>query len=194
MLQSKLLTSKINFIISTGESIVDLISSSFNFGTNGATNGITAVNQDEVMRPDVLSEKLYATQEYWDVILKFNGISNPFSLDFGEILFAPSTNSLERLIVPPTKVVEKGSEPPKKNESALIKPKSKKDKQRLASIRTKVSEVVPPNVNLSGAQNVKVVNGKVILGGDMTQTNTTNINQSINRARIANQLKNNTKL
>jgi len=194
MLKGKLLSSKINFIISTGESIVDLISSSFNFGKSGMTNGITAVNQDEVMRPDVLSEKLYATQEYWDVILKFNGISNPFSLDFGEILFAPSTNSLERLIVPPTRVVEKGTEPAKKNESALIKPKSKKDAQRLESIRTKVSEVVPPNVNLSGAQNVKVVDGKVILGGDMTQTSTTNINQSINRARIASQLKNNTNL
>ena len=76
----------------------------------------------------------------------------------------------------------------------LIKPKSKKDKNRLDSIRTKVSEVVPPNVNLSGAQNVKVVDGKVILGGDMTQTSTTNINQSINRERIASQLKNNTKL
>jgi hypothetical protein len=38
------------------------------------------------------------------------------------------------------------------------------------------------------------VDGKVILGGDMTQTSTTNSNQSINRARIASQLKNNTKL
>jgi len=72
----------------------------------------------------------------------------------------------------------------------VIKPKSAKDKQRLESLRTKAPEIVPPNVNLTGAQNVKVVNGRVILGGDMTQTSSTNTNQSSTRSRVQDQLKN----
>lgn len=192
MLYSKLLKAKNLFTISTGESIIDLVRSTFNFGTSSSTMGPTAINEYEVMRPDLVSEKLYANQEYWDVLLKFNGISNPFSLDIGEILLAPSTNTLDKLIVPSKEVVEKGTEPAKKNEEALIKPKTMTDVNRLASIRKTATEVVPPNVNLTGAQNIKVVNGQVILGGDMTQTSSNNINQAAVRERIQNQLKNNT--
>jgi hypothetical protein len=190
MLYSKLLRAKSLFKLSTGESIIDLVRSTFNFGVSTSTMGPTVVGEYEAMRPDLVSEKLYSDQSYWDVLLKFNGISNPFSIDYGEILLAPSTNTLEKLVVPPKEVVEHGTEPAKKNEDALIKPKTTKDVNRLASIRTKVSEVLPPNVNLSGAQNVKVVNGKVILGGDMTQTGSNNINQAATRARVQAQLKN----
>lgn len=190
MLYSKLLRAKSLFKLSTGESIIDLVRSTFNFGVSTSTMGPTVVGEYETMRPDLVSEKLYSDQSYWDVLLKFNGISNPFSIDYGEILLAPSTNTLEKLVVPSKEVVEHGTEPAKKNEDALIKPKTTKDVNRLASIRTNVSEVLPPNVNLSGAQNVKVVNGKVILGGDMTQTGSNNINQAATRARVQAQLKN----
>ena len=191
MLISKLLRAKRLFTISTGEQIVDLISSTFNFGESNTTMGPTVVNEDEIMRPDRLSEKLYSSQNYWDVILKFNGISNPFSLDFGEMLFAPSVGYLEKLVSPAKTIIDKGTEPAKKNESTVIKPKSKKDERMLAAIRTRVSEVLPPNINQTGAKNVKVENGRVILGPDMTTANTSSSNQTINRARVQAQLQNN---
>jgi hypothetical protein len=190
MLVSKLLRVKKLFTTSTGESIIDLISSTFTFGENGSTSGPVLVSEYETMRPDLLSNRVYSTQDYWETILKFNGISNPFSLDQGEILLVPSYSIMEKMIKPPMEVKEKGTEPAKKNESAVIKPKSAKDKQRLESLRTKAPEIVPPNVNLTGAQNVKVVNGRVILGGDMTQTSSTNTNQSSTRSRVQDQLKN----
>lgn len=191
MLISKILRVKRLFTISTGEQIVDLISSTFSFGDSNTTMGPTIVNEEEVMRPDRLSERLYADQGYWDRILKFNGISNPFSLGFGEVLFAPPAMSLEKMAVPPKTVVDKGVEPAKKNESTVIKPKSAQDQKMLDAIRTRVPEVVPPNVNLSGAQNVRVENGRVILGPDMTLANSTTSNQTAVRARIQNQLQNN---
>lgn len=191
MLISKLLRAKRLFTISTGEQIVDLISSTFNFGESNTTMGPTVVNEDEIMRPDRLSEKLYSSQNYWDVILKFNGISNPFSLDFGEMLFAPSVGYLEKLVSPAKTIIDKGTEPAKKNESTVIKPKSKKDERMLAAIRTRVSEVLPPNINQTGAKNVTVENGRVILGPDMTTANASSSNQTINRARVQAQLQNN---
>lgn len=191
MLFSKLLRAKSLFMISTGEMIVDLVRSTFNFGTIDTSIGPALVNSEEAMRPDLLSNRLYASQDHWDVLLKFNGISNPFSLDEGEVLLAPSLNSLDKLIVPSKEVIEKGKEPSKLNEQALLNPKSDKDKRRLDSIRTTTTEVVPPNVNLTGAKNVKVIDGKVILGGDITQAGQLIANQATSRARVQDQLRNN---
>lgn len=191
MLFSKLLRAKKLFMISTGEMIVDLISSTFKFGTIESSVGPALVNSEEAMRPDLISNRLYASQEHWDVLLKFNGISNPFSLDEGEILLVPSLNSLDKLVTAPLEVIEIGKEPAKLNEQALLNPKSDKDKRRLDSIRTVTPEVVPPNVNLTGAKNVKVIDGKVILGGDITQAGTLIANQATSRTRVQNQLRNN---
>lgn len=191
MLISKILRTKKLFTNLTGESIIDLISATFKYSTSPNSAGTIIVNEYEVMRPDLISDRIYSNYENWDVILKFNGISNPFSLDFGEVLLAPPFNEISTMVSPPITVVEKGKEPAKKNESKLITPKTPKDKQRLDSIRTKVSEVVPPNFNLTGSKNIKVVDGNVIFGGDMTQTSTTSSNSTSTRARIKDQLKNN---
>ena len=191
MLISKILRTKKLFTNLTGESIIDLISATFKYSVSPNSAGTIIVNEYEVMRPDLISDRIYSNYENWDVILKFNGISNPFSLDFGEVLLAPPFNEISTMVSPPINVVEKGKEPAKKNESKLITPKTPKDKQRLDSLRTKVSEVVPPNFNLTGSKNIKVVDGDVIFGGDMTQTSTTSANSTSTRARIKDQLKNN---
>jgi hypothetical protein len=194
MLISKILKAKKLFSNINGESIVNLISSTFKYPTSPVSAGTIFVNEYEVMRPDLISERIYSTQDNWDVILKYNGVSNPFSVDFGEMLLAPAFTSISTLVSPPKDVPEKGSEPAKKNESSVITPKTPKDKQRLESIRTKVSEIVPPNVNLTGAKNVQVINGEVIFGANMTQTSSTSVNPAAARSRIQDQLKNNTNL
>jgi len=191
MLTSKILRTKKLFTNLTGESIIDLVSATFKYSKSSNSAGTIIVNEYEVMRPDLISDRVYSKYENWDIILKFNGISNPFSLDFGEVLLAPPFNEISTMISPPINVVEKGKDPAKKNESKLITPKTPKDKQRLDSLRTKVSEVVPPNFNLTGSKNIKVVDGDVIFGGDMTQTSTTSANSTSTRARIKDQLKNN---
>ena len=183
--------SKKVFTISTGEVILDLISSTFKFGENRTSAGVIIVNNDEIMRPDLVAERIYSDQGNWDAILKFNGVSNPFSLDEGEVILAPPFKTLGSTIGPPTEVFEKGKEPAKKNETEIITPKTKKDKKRLESLRTKVSEVVPPNVNLTGAKNIKVENGVITFGGDMTQQGgVANTNNTLSRARVQDQLRN----
>jgi hypothetical protein len=190
MLTTKLLRVKKFFTNKFGESVVDLVSSTFSFGETNSPAGPIVVSEFENMRPDLVSDRVLGSQEYWEAVLKFNGISNPFSIEQGEIMLIPGISEISKLIVPPKSILEKGTEPAKKNEEAVIKTKTAKDQQRLQSIRSKVPEVVPPNVNLSGAKNVKVVEGRVILGGDMTQTSTTNINQASTRSRVQDQLKN----
>jgi hypothetical protein len=42
------------------------------------------------MRPDLISFAMYGTDEYAEYILKFSGISNPFSLSDDDILKIPN--------------------------------------------------------------------------------------------------------
>lgn len=47
------------------------------------------VNKYYVARPDLISLAVYGTDEYGDMICKFNGISNPFELNEDMVLFIP---------------------------------------------------------------------------------------------------------
>lgn len=189
MLRSKILQSKKFFKTLAGDSIVDIISSTFNFAKGGnSIGGFTRVQEEEKMRPDLVSDRIYSDQKYWDIILKYNGISNPFSILPGELLLTPILSKLDSLIVPPKKVVEKGVSSNQSNEAKLMKPKNVKDKKRLAAIKEKTKEVVPPNINTSGNKNVKVRDGKVIFGEDVTSINKDNCPVPISRARLIQQL------
>lgn len=42
------------------------------------------------MRPDLVSQMMYDTDEYAEFVLKFAGISNPFSLDDDDVLLIPN--------------------------------------------------------------------------------------------------------
>ena len=194
MLISSLLKAKKFFTTSTNESAIDLMSSTFKYDEKGAAIGPTFVGEDEVMRPDLLADKVYANIGYWDALLKYNGVSNPFSLDLGEVLLVPSVSLLKKMIVPPNIVPEKGTTPSKTNEEKIMKPKSPQDKRRLETLRAKVPEVLPPNINLTGAQNVRVVDGKVIFGSNVTQSTETTQNTTLSRSRVQDQLKNNNNL
>lgn len=54
------------------------------------------VTKEYVARPDLVSYVLYHTDEYADIICKINGISNPFELNEGMILFCPDVNFIHR--------------------------------------------------------------------------------------------------
>lgn len=189
MLISKILRAKKTFTTSLGDRIVDLISSTFNFeAASGPAQGYIRVQEFEVMRPDLVSIRMYSDQQYYEPLLKYNGISNPFSLDHNEILLAPPFKNLEAMVTAPKTVVEKGTELAASNESKLVIPKTVKDKKRLDALKDKVKEIVPPNVNTSGNKNVKVRDGKVIFGEDVTQVNKDNCPVPISRARLVQQL------
>jgi hypothetical protein len=57
---------------------------------------IHLVRDHEQMRPDLISNLYYGTPDYVDLILKMNGISNPFSLTEGRFLRIPDKAGAER--------------------------------------------------------------------------------------------------
>jgi hypothetical protein len=189
MLITRLLKVKNFFTKPNGDVIVDLASATFDFEkTGGASAGFIRVQEEEAMRPDTISVRVYGDQQYYETLLKYNGISNPFSIAPGEILLSPSFKNLEQAIVAPKRIVEKGQEKLSNNEEKLISPKTVKDKKRLEALKDKVKELVPPNVNTEGNKNVKVRDGKVIFGEDVTSINKDNCPVPISRARLIQQL------
>lgn len=189
MLLTKLLRVKKFFTKPNGDKIVDLVSATFDFEkAEGYSQGFVRVMEEETMRPDLLAVRLYSDQNLYESLLKYNGISNPFSLEANTILLTPQFKDLERMIVPPKNILEKGEQKRASNEEKLLAPKTVKDKKRLAALKDKVKEIVPPNVNIEGNQNVKVRNGRVIFGEDVTQANSENGPVTISRARLIQQL------
>lgn len=56
------------------------------------------VNEYYVARPDLISLAIYGDDIYGDIICKLNGISNPFELNEGTVLFLPSFENLNNII------------------------------------------------------------------------------------------------
>jgi len=189
MLISQLFRAKRTFIKENGDVLLDIISSTFDFSKAEDTSaGYIQVKEEEQMRPDLVAERIYGDQKKWELLLKYNGISNPFSLIEGQILLVPPFRNLNKMLSSPGLVVEKGIEKLNIAEDKLLSPKTVKDKKRIDALKNKVKELVPPNVNVAGNKNVKVKNGKVIFGDDVTQINKDDCPVPISRARLIQQL------
>ena len=133
------------------------------------------VREDDEMRLDLISLKYYGGPEYVDIILKANGISNPFSIKSGMILSIPDKDSAERFIKDFNKIIAKPrtqfTDPSRmtqkdKNRQEFLKSKS-------ASLKNGSSENLPPNM-LKSDQLVKIIKDNKILLGANINTNSRN--------------------
>lgn len=80
-----------------GNRLVDLAKSVFRNYLGVPTSYILKkLTKTYVMRPDRISFMEYGTDEYTEFILKYSGISNPFSLDEDDILMIPNVEYLLR--------------------------------------------------------------------------------------------------
>ena len=60
---------------------------------------VYSVSKSHVARPDLISQILYGTEMYGDLICKINGISNPFEINEGDILIVPSLDYMGEFMV-----------------------------------------------------------------------------------------------
>lgn len=133
------------------------------------------VNENECARPDLIALQYYGDQSLLDIILKWNGISDPFSMNVGDIIEIPSPNTnffkLER--------PKEFDDNPVKQQFIDGKRLSKKDQRRLEALKKKYGkdELLPPNVIPVGKKNYEFDGSRIILGAD---AQTDNVIQSIN--------------
>ena len=185
MLTSKIIQKK-KIIDKFTTKVTDLIYSTFSFPKSDSGAGMSVVNEYENMRPDLIANRLYGDPSKWDALLKYNGVSNPFSVQQGDLLYAIPFASINSLYIAPTVINERG-EKVEGNAKAIV---SNKDKRRVESLANKKGASVgkggklPPNLAKEGDKSVKVKGGKLIFGEDVTTVNKDNCPVPISRARL----------
>jgi hypothetical protein len=104
MLNYKILANK-GILLHTNENgiseeFVDLLTKTCDYEQLTFDNDdIIIVNEHYVARPDLISLAVYGTDEYADIICKYNGISNPFELNENDIIRLPSLYNLDFMCI-----------------------------------------------------------------------------------------------
>lgn len=189
MLRLKLFTFKRFFEKEGGDVVLDITRRSISFDKNPRPRSSVIVNAETEMRMDLIAYSAYKEQGNMDFLLKYNNISNPFSLERGRVILLPTRQDLREAYYTPDELVDRGAEKPN-NESQFVVPKTEKDKKRLEQLKKRATtrEILPPNINKTGDKNVKVKDGKIIFGDDVTTVNKDDCPEPISRARLKERL------
>lgn len=155
-----------------GDIVKDLTKSIFDLSkeTYVAVKAYTIPNE-YAMRPDLVSLAVYNTTEYAEIILKYNSISNPFSLNEGDVILVPDINAVQNLLK---------SEETYSNGDSLVRNTYKYldlskipvndnslkefNNRNLTSINNSTNSSLPPNIAPEGATQVTTRNGRVYFG------------------------------
>lgn len=139
MLEYKIINSKPT-IVNNNVEYMDLLASTFN--TKISLSGTPLiVNKYYVARPDLISQAMYGTDKYADIICKVNGISNPFELNEDDMILVPSIEYCENSINTNITACE------------LITTNSTNVNSQTKNYQKTTSETRSPNEQLSGEQN-----------------------------------------
>jgi len=157
-----------------GTMLRDLTQSMFELkNRNYIAFNVYRVPKDYVMRPDLISKAVYNNSLYAEIILKFNGISNPFSIDEGDIILIPNLDSAKETFKSNSELVDVNKrirdtyrylDPikiPKK--SKMLK---KFDDRQIADTDGKEG-ALPPNMAREGETQITYRNGRVYFGNSV---------------------------
>jgi len=127
------------------------------------------VNAETEMRPDIIALDYYGTEDGLEMILKYNGISNPYSLKIGQILAIPDRGAGRAKYKRPS-TIENNPRAMFTDEKRL----SQKDKKRQEYLKAKSeakangsSQNLPPNMLKEGEKSKLIQNERILLGANM---------------------------
>jgi hypothetical protein len=128
------------------------------------------VTDDEIGRIDLISLKYYRDANYADYILKWNNISNPFSINLGDVLNIPQ-NTAVLATINPIKMVQKSTDAISIRDQFIdTKRLPIKDAKRIEYLQRKAaqkangsSQILPPNILKEGDTNITIGNGTITI-------------------------------
>lgn len=125
------------------------------------------ITQEYEMRPDLISFWAYGVDSYADVILKANGISNPFSIREGDIILIPDLEMFMNFYQKP-KPSKKEIEDIKRSyidEDRFTKPNEERIKklQKLANSKKNGSPTITPTNKLKPGESAISTRGGALI-------------------------------
>lgn len=182
MLAIQTLQNKNVFTKQDGTQIIDLTKASLDYGDYPGVHRPILVGDEYVMRPDLIAYATLGDENKLDYILKFNGISNPFSIDQNDPLLIPEDSDMEQQFIIPQ---SEDSTDTTNRQELILSPKTEKDQKRLEHINKKKNqEALPPNFTKSDDENIKFKDGNIVFGEDVTSVNKENCPEPQSRARV----------
>jgi len=188
MIELAILGKKTSFTKTNGDTVDDLTRRSVSFKGVTVDQGKTYIVEDGLqMRGDLISKMYYQTSSFLCLLLKYNGISNPFALDVNDIIKLPDGSVLSGMLSNPDKI--NGSDnnwknsTRKKKKPQFIKPKTKQDQSRLDYLTNKYGTAVAPTT-VAKDESVKIANGKVVFGAGVTSIKKEDCPDPISRTKL----------
>jgi len=138
------------------------------FPKNTPVIAVHEVTSDEICRIDMISIKYFNIADYAELILKFNNISNPFSINEGDVLDIPSRDIVFRAW---KTIKEKGDTKDSiKDQFVNSKRLTIKDAKRAEYLKKKAAQkengskqILPPNILKDGDKNIDINGDTIIL-------------------------------
>jgi hypothetical protein len=133
---------------------------------------ILTIEEGEQGRPDLLALRAYGDVSKLDMILKFNGISDPFSMQVGDEIKIPREGTPYYKMERPNLIDEN----PIKRQYMDTKRLPSKDKARIEAMKKKYNKeaLLPPNVIPAGQKTYKFVGGGQVVFGAQAQSGQVN--------------------
>jgi hypothetical protein len=157
-------------MVKEGIRMIDFLENNFNVNysyPNLQIYKVFLIKEEYLCRPDLLSWEAYNNVNYVDIILKFNQITNPFSMEVDDIILVPSIKSarafyqkdklVNSAIVNDTKALFLDPSKASKKDLARLK-----QLEKIASRRANGStEIKPTNLLRKGEQPFEVSGGYI---------------------------------
>lgn len=123
------------------------------------------------MRPDLISMSAWGSTNDADLLMKYNGVSNPFSIEEGDLFVVPSLEQMRNnLYVPAPETITQ--EVRTKKQLKNIEKKKYNDRKKAADAKSGTKAPAlgnSPNIANPGDQEIVYKDGKVIFGPNVTR-------------------------
>lgn len=162
--------------LENGDSIIDLTQASVNIITPILFTNYILVNDETEMRIDLISQIALGSLNHSEKMLKMNGISNPFTIDTGDLLYVPDLMNAN-MNMSSTAGNQKQKQDIRNQyidpgKASTLDPNlgkyDKRDKPKAAD-PSKTAPALPPNFANVGDKEIEIKGGKIFFGPNVSK-------------------------
>jgi hypothetical protein len=177
-----------------GDKIIDLAAPSIKPDQDINVLDYYIVRQSEEGRSDKLAMRYYGNVFHTEIMLKFNGVSNPFSVEEGDIMIVADPVSGRQAMISQAVVnrgdIRKQYYQPEKEGKPDPRLKTFEKRQTVKPNKKKDGPALPPNFSNPGDKEIQIIGGKLVFGANVSRGGTGTSDVPLEKQKFLDNLKN----